>query len=110
MVLLLSAEGASIDEFCASAASRTLGGGVVAILGDDRGISAETEAEITAVVSKRDGCVLRHLSLGQEVLFARCGLHSSAFRACARHVPCPTAPLLLAPGCRSAPAQPVAVT
>lgn len=89
MVLLLSAEGESIDEFCASAASRTLGGGVVAILGDDRGISAETEAEITAVVSKRDGCVLRHVSLGQEVLFARCGWHSSAFRACYRPTCCP---------------------
>ena len=42
---------------------------LIVVLGDDRGISPETESELEAMVTARSG-TLRKISLGGDVLFA----------------------------------------
>lgn len=70
VVVMLSSNGESIEDFCADMvrkrSDRGVANGIVAVLGDDRGISAETEEAIEKAVRKRNA-VLRHVSLGEEV-------------------------------------------
>ena len=70
-VLLLAASGLPIEEVCVkmSSDSSVQQSGVCVVLGDNRGLSQEDEADILAAV-KRRGASLHTVSLGADVLFA----------------------------------------
>ena len=77
MLLLLNANGQFIGDLCSELASNAastsstnpLSGGVVVLLGDDRGLSSDEERQVLALAEKR-GSLVKTVSLGEDVLFA----------------------------------------
>ena len=70
VLMLLSKDGQFIGDACAElAATRREVGGVVVLLGDDRGLTDAEERSVLQMASSR-GSDVRRISLGADMLFA----------------------------------------
>ena len=68
-LLLLSENGRFIAEVCDEMRTQGASGGVVVLLGDDRGLEPEEEREVLAEAAAR-GSAVHRVSLGSNTLFA----------------------------------------